>query len=464
MPSTFFGLEIGLRALRANQRGLDVVSQNIANASNPGYSRQTANLGAAEPYTRPSLRGETILGQLGTGVIVDSITRTRDLLGDGRLRAELATSGRLGAGRDNLSQVEAIFNDTGNTGLSNPLSEFWQSWQELSNAPGDVSVRTTVIDRANALTSAIGDGYRRLQQQRVDLDTQVRQAADQVNSIAAQIADLNGSIAQVKFAGQQPNDLADRRDVLLDQLAELTRVDVTNSPSGMVSVFVGNRPLVEGTTSQDMTTTVGPGGMARVTWQRDGADVTFASGTIRGLLDQRDSVIPQMQSTLDGLASGLISAVNAAHAAGFGLDDTGPNPPGRLFFTGTGAADIAVSSDVAADPRRIAAAGSAGATGDGSGALAIAGAITSSGIIDNYRAFAAELGTRSQSATRAADSQAALVAQLQQRREETSGVSLDEETVSLLKYRQAYEASSRVVTTMDQMLDTLINRTGVVGL
>jgi flagellar hook-associated protein 1 FlgK len=201
----------------------------------------------------------------------------------------------------------------------------------------------------------------------------------------------------------------------------------------------------------------------QVQWASDGAPAKVSGGRLGALLEQRDVVLPRLMADLDSLAADLIQTVNAVHSAGFGLDDGGPAAPGRAFFAGTGAADIAVDAAGAANPRNIAASSRPGVQGDGSQALVLAEALQDADISGRYRAYVGRLGWEVRRAGDAVEVQVALVGRLQQRREALSGVSLDEETVNLLKYQQAYAASARVATAVDQMLEVLINQMGVVG-
>lgn len=463
MPSAFFGLDVALRALRAQQKAVDVTSHNIANANTPGYSRQVASMTTTSPYTVPAMGRDPSAGQLGTGVVVASVSRARDSFVDYQLRNELSAQGQWEAARDSLKQVEAIFNEPSTSGLNTLLGRFWQSWQELANSPTDAAVRANLIEQANALATAITYNYQQMRQLQQDLDRQIGLTVEEINTIAARLATLNAQVAQVELTGQRANDLADQRDLLLDQLTKLTRVTTAVSPNGMVQVFLGNRLLVDGTTAHSLRVApVGPGSFYEVQWA-NGDPTSVSGGKLKGLLDQRDVALPQFMADLDGLAADLIDAVNGVHSAGFGLDDPGPASPGRSFFSGSGAADIAVAVEVATDPRKIAAAAQPNAPGDGSQALALAEALKTSGLDGKYQSLVAKLGVQVRAAAETVDNQNVLVRHLRRRREALSGVSLDEETVNMLKYQQAYEAAARVITAVDQMLDTLINRTGVVG-
>lgn len=470
MPGTFFGLESAVRSLRAQQTAVDVVNHNIANANTPGYSRQEAVMAAATPYTVPAVNRDPSAGQVGTGVEVTRIRRTRDSFVDYQLRNELATMGRWEAARDSFQQVESVLNEPSTSGINTLLSRFWQSWEELANAPSDGAVRASLVEQGKALATAIGYAYQQLGKFAQDADLQIRLTVDDVNSIADRLAALNAQVAQVELSGQQANDLTDERDLLLDQLSRQTKVAVAIAPNGMAQVFMGNRLLVDGSSARHLqAVTTMPYGLAEVQWASDGEPANVTGGSLRGLLDQRGDtaqttgVLPDLKAKLDGIASDLISAVNGQHVQGFGLDDAGSTPPGRLFFAGSGAADIAVAGDVADNPRNVAAASQAGAPGDSSNAIAIVRALSGSGVSAKYQALIAGLGVQTRTASETVDNQDVLVRHLQRRREALSGVSLDEETVNLLKYQQAYEASARVITAVDQMLDTLINQTGVVG-
>ncbi|HLH25571.1 MAG TPA: flagellar hook-associated protein FlgK [Chloroflexota bacterium] len=462
MTGSFFGLDLSLRALQAQQLALDVTGQNVANSNTAGYSRQTVNFATTAPYTLPGMNRAQIAGQVGTGVVVAGIDRARDLFADVQYRAEASVQSQAQAQSDALQQVQTVLNEPSSTGLSAMLSNFFGAWQDLANNPSDTATRAPLVQQAAALASGFNRAAQGLSTIQQNLNDHVKLDVDQVNSLSTQIAALNRQIVQVEVTGQRANDLRDRRDLLLDQVSQLAQIQSSESADGSVNVTLGGHTLVQGQSVDALTTTAtGPGGMLDVRFTSDNSLATLNSGELRGLMDARDTSIPNYLGQLNSIAANLIGAVNSLHAAGYGLD----GGTGRAFFAGTDAATIAVDPTVAANPNTVAAADAPNQAGNNNTALAIAQLqhTMSPSTGDSYNALIASLGVDARAAQGTLANQTALVQLLTQRRQTVSGVSLDEEATQMLRYQRAYEAAARLITTNDEMLDKLINGTGVVG-
>jgi flagellar hook-associated protein 1 len=461
MTSTFLGFETAVRALRTHQFALDVTNHNVANANTAGYSRQTAQLSVTPPYTVPGLGRPVQAGQLGTGVEVSGVQRSRDPFLDARYRIEVGTKGQASASYGALQQIEGVFNEPGDNGLSSEIGAFFNAWQDVSSDPSDTSARVVVVQKSVQLSAS----FRRVSQQLSDLRTQINdqvgQAAQQLNGMASQIATLNKQIVTNEFGGQQANDLRDQRDALLDQMAQLVQISTTTNADGSTNVLIGGRAMVQGFTVDSVVAQAGVGGMYQLQYASDNAAVALNGGTLKGLVDVRDQSIPGYQTKLDGIVGGFIIAVNGLHSNGYALDGS----TGRPFFTGTDASTIAVNPAILSDPRLLGAADAAGQAGNGAVSTAIAQLrrTMSPGPDSAFGQLVGQIGTDVRSAQTLRDSQAAVVDFIDNQRQSVSGVSLDEEAVDLLRHQRAYEAAARVMTTIDQMLDKLINETGIVG-
>jgi len=465
MRTTFFGFEIARRALQAHQQALEVTGHNIANANTDGYTRQQAVLGATEPFPMPAYNRPLITGQMGTGVRVEMISRMRDAFIDSQIREQNLTLGQWEAKESSLQQVEVIFNEPSEGGLGNLFSQFWGAWQDLSKYPESLVTRATVREEGVTLANAINHCWSQLEQIRSDLNESVKIKVEEINNIAEQIKDLNQLIVKIEISGDQANDLRDKRDLLLDQLSKIIEFSATETPQGTL-IYIHGKPLVRETDIVELTTAENPlnDGLVDVVWSDDLTSVEIANGELKGLLDSRDDGVPSYMSELDSLAGTFINEINTLHAAGFGLDGS----TGNDFFSGTGAEDIGV--DVVLDDLNAIAASQGGEAGDGSNALAIAqlkDALTMSGgtatFGDFYKSVVATLGVDCQEATRTAGNQKLLVEQFTNRKEAVSGVSIDEEVMNMLKLQRGYEAASRLLTIMDELIDRLINQTGLVG-
>ena len=433
--SSFSGLNVSLRALLAEQRSMDVTAHNIANVNTAGYTRQEATLGAALPLTLPSGALQNGSGaQLGQGVDVLAYRRMRDQFGDLQFRAQTMTQGQQETTARALDQAQSLLSEPGDNGLTAALGKFYSAWQDLADRPESSATRGAVIGRAQEVVTQLHQlaaGLTGVQSSAAAQTFQLTGSQGPVANAAAEIAQLNLAIRQAVGAGQQPNDLLDRRDVLIDGLSKLGQVSVTDLGNGSTRIGFGDAaaPLVDDTTvtwPQPLTSAAG-GQLGAL------AEIASPAGKVAGYL-----------SDLDAAASALASTVNAIHPT--------------AFFSGTTAATIAV----AATPSTVVA-GTGGAAGANDVALAI-GDLRSSAALGGYADVVRRMGADTAEAERRADTATTLAAAADERRQSVGGVSMDEEMTNVVKFQRGYQAASRAMSTMDEMLDQLISRTGRVGL
>lgn len=434
--SSFNGLQTSLRGLLAHQRMLDVASHNISNADTEGYTRQSVVTTAAPGIL---VQGASSLGGtnwLGQGVEVDSYRRLRDNYLDVSSRTQNMLLGQRSALADGLSRVDSALNEPSDTGLSAQLNKFFSSFQTLANNPSDSSARITVVAAAQALTTSFTDLDARLTTVQNDASANYTALttgpSNQVGEYAKQLVELNDAIGHAQAAGQQPNDMLDKRDVILDKLSQLAQVSISTNPNGKLSVTFGDAatPLVDGSAATSVAT-----------WPQA---LTNPGGQLGGLL-QVQTMTTAYRAQLDGVASSLATSVNAIHGA----------PP---FFTGSTAATIAVN--VTAGTLQ---AGS-GATPESNDLATAIAALRGGSVSTSYGTLVATIGSDASASAAQRDLSTSLVADVDSRRQAVSGVSLDEEMSNLIQFQRGYQASARTMTTFDAMLDTLINRTGTVGL
>ncbi|NOZ06876.1 MAG: flagellar hook-associated protein FlgK [Chloroflexi bacterium] len=465
MPSTFSGINIALRAVLTNQRAIDVISHNVANVNTPGYTRQEAVLVTSEPWTEPGLVHGSNPGQVGTGVQISQIRRYATSFFDQRIRGESQTLGRWQITRGALEQISVMFTEPSETGVAAALDQFWSAWQDLASNPESLAARETVIQDSKNLTTLFHTFHSQLANQQKDIDHQLSSYVQKVNESASELARLNTIIAKVESIGDHPNDLLDRRDMILDRLAEIVDIQYAIGENDATTVAIGGHSLVMG--SQSVKLQVGPdpanNNLSKLTWADDGSQASISDGEMAGVIHVRDSVIPDLQSKLDTLAQSLISAVNTVHNAGYALDGT---TTGLDFLQGTGANDIAVAFD---DPALIGAAGNASSIGDGNQALAIS-ALHEQTIVggqataaDSFRTLITSLGLDTQHAQTMVQNRSLLVDHLKQNKESQSGVSLDEEAVNLIRFQRGFQAAARAMNVVDEMLNQIVNTLGVVG-
>lgn len=488
MSGLFFGLNIGLKGLMAQQTGLQTTAHNIANANTEGYSRQRVNL-EASPGLSGLVNGS---GQLGSGVDVGSITRIRQQYLDTEVRAETSALECQTEIAEAMDLVQTVFMEPSDEGLNAQLAEFWNQWQELAADPSSTAVRTALKESSAALADTFQQISRQLTRIQAGLESQIDQEVQQVNSLASAIADLNKQIIKVKISGENPNDLMDQRDLLLDRLAALGNITVANSQdaggsyTGGVDVKLGSLTLIDAS------------GAAVISSADDLSSVTGGSlgglQTLAGDGSSNDSVQYYIDR-VNGLAFSIASTVNAIHAAGVDLNgdagedyfvftDAGGNPIdldsvdwSDPAASGLSAANMAINPDIDADVTRIAAAVAGGLTLEGNGgiALRISGLSDaamaydpSSGLLVGqeggnytiasfYHNMVTEVGSVVSRAERSANNLQALTDQIRAQRQSIMGVSLDEESARLIQYQHAYNACAKVISIIDKMLDTLIN-------
>jgi flagellar hook-associated protein 1 len=443
MPiSSFMGLQTSLRGLIAHQQAINTTGHNLANANTVGFSRQEALLAAMPALTVPANSATTGAGaQLGTGVDVLAIRRIRDSFLDIQYRAESMQLGNASTKSQSLEQAELAFAEPSDNGINELLGQFWNAWSQLSQAPeAGSAARTNVVRMASSLASAFQTVY-------AQLTTVATQATDEYNKItgpagdvdvwARELAQLNDTISHAVAVGQSPNDLMDRRDFLIDRLSELAQVSVRDLGTGALRVDFGGVTLVD------------PAAAGGYTWPQT---LTSPGGKLGALQDLGSATGPALtyRARLDAVVTDFVTRVNAIHAAPTGVNffDPAGTTADRISVVAT-AATIVTGSD-----------GTAGRNDVASAIAQLRG-----GTVDrNYSSLVAEVGSDVKSIRNSEKIQQALVDAIEDRRQSVQGVSPDEEMTNLIRFQRGYQASARTMTTLDEMLDTLINRTGKVGL
>ena len=246
MQSTFLGIELAKRSLNAQNQALNTIGHNLANASAEGYSRERVDLAATDPLYAPDLSREETPGQIGQGVSISRIERIKDDLLEGRIDAESGLEGYWGARDKYLLQLEQIHNEPSDSSVRTQMDKFWDSWQELSLRPSDTAAREAVLSRGENLAESMRDRFRRLTGFRSEVDGDVRGTVTQVNNLAKEIAAVDLEIRKSKAIGDEPNDLMDRRDVLVEKLGHLIPISVDQRGSDEFMVHVDGIVLVQG--------------------------------------------------------------------------------------------------------------------------------------------------------------------------------------------------------------------------
>jgi flagellar hook-associated protein 1 FlgK len=451
MASTFGGIQQAGSALNTARYGLDIVSQNIANADTPGYTRQAvqqasvdAAAGVPSIYTRPAGPG---------GVVVTGTARMTDVVLVARLRTEQARSGYADTTATQLGQVQATFAEPSDSGLSEQLNDFWNAWGAVANDPGSPAPRTVLLARAETVASTLNSMSGTL----ADVAQSSIQALGgdiaAANSAATQLATVNKQIAVGTATGSNVNSLLDQRDQLLSKLSTLVGGVASLNTNGSANVTVGGQALVSGNATTPLSVGAGPSYQVQV----GATAVTVSGGSVGAEVTALTTTYPAFQAQLDAVADSLVSQTNAAQTAGYDLSGAAGQP----MFSGSGATGISVSMT---NPAQIAASGQPGGNLDAGNALAASRLGTKPGGPDSsYRTMVAAIGSATALAQQQQTTQAGVTSSVADLATAVSGVNTDEEVSAMLTYQHAFEAASRVLTTVDSILDTLINHTGLVG-
>ncbi|MDI6638655.1 MAG: flagellar hook-associated protein FlgK [Bacillota bacterium] len=483
MRSTFLALETARRALVAHQRALEVIGHNIANAGTPGYVRREPILAATPGYVVETGAGFKRPGTVGTGVEIVRIKRVFDGFVESRIRQAGVTLGLWEGRNDALSQVEAVFGEPSDAGLADALSKFFAAWDELAKRPESIAVRTALVEEAKTLASYFNQVLRGLRELARDLDDGIATRVDEINSLAREIAAQNKEIVRITAIGNDPADLKDKRDVAIARLSRLINISAFETRDGSVVIQIGSRELVRGDSVNELRFESGtlPGELldlgvdeqeSCVVWANDGNSADISGGEVGGLLQVRNGDLAGYYKDIEALVTTLADKVNQLHQGGYGIDE--PPTTGIDFFTydagrRTLAVNPALDPDAGGDVAKVAAS-KTGEVGDGTVALAIAGlkdALTMGGGKVSFGGFyqqvIADIGTNARQAAHMVQVHEATLHQYTNNKDSISGVAIDEEMVNLMRYQRAYEAAARLTTAIDEMLDTLINGTGLVG-
>lgn len=561
MSGLFATLNTSKGAMYTQQQSINITSHNIANAGTPGYSRQHGVQQTARPQT------VTGAGQVGTGVVMNEIQRTRNIFLDFQIRKESSSKGMYDVREQYLTEIEAVFNEPSNTGLSKLLSEFFDGWQSLSTNPEKSDARTIVAEKAKTLANELNHSYKNLSKISENSKNEIQQSIFDINNIFDQLNSINEEIKTVTVAGNNPNDLMDRRDLLLDELSTkfgistknesynsmtltpdgLSNINLLNTdgntkisklgfvneiapvdnnapfPKNIKIIYYKNGDVTSDKNKVEVTVNMSKAeydelNKSRTLWtDKDGNIETTGgklkifspdTGSLGGVLSvykDIDGYIDQMNS----LAKAIAYSVNAIHKGGYTPEagktaiDFFVNKNDNLKIDEINAGNIQVNTDIISDPMKIQTGASAtsGKT-DGKRALAIAqlrdlamniqdvnsstkfndfvekhfedfnkvtgkfpdgkipvgkNLVTGMKIEGYYKNSINKLGIQSQEAQRIVKNQETLLEGLVTRRTSVSGVSMDEEMVNLVQFQHAYQANAKMISTVDELLDVVIN-------
>lgn len=516
MRSTFTGLSIAKSGLFASQRSLDIIGHNIANANTKGYTRQRLDQAAATPMNIPSGKG-----QMGLGVEMLKITQVRDELLDIQFRTQNTDLGFWEERFNSLSRVEAVFNEPNDNGIRKVMDKFYTSLHDLSKDPSNPTARAVALQNGVSLAQTFNDMNSQFEKMVMDLDSEVVATVREVNTYAQQIALINEEIYRVELSGQKANDLRDKRNLLIDDLSKLidiqvidvqepgtlnTRMNILVQGTALVRHNETNLiKLVEGqehnltkdgkdaNPPRDNLSTVR---VHNISWSTDAPiNQSILKGSLGGQLAQRDNIdgdvkgVPYYIRMINEFASEFANAFNEVHQGGQGLK----GETGLKLFAANGdggstelinARNIRINQDLIREPSKFGV-GLTSAVDDNKNVLrmielreqsltlqinytAASGKSNSDLSIgkpdDIMKSLIGVVGVDAQQSERIFENQITITQSIETFRMSVSGVHLDEEMSNMIRYQHAYNASARMITTVDEMIDVIINRMGRVGL
>jgi flagellar hook-associated protein 1 FlgK len=448
-------LDIAKTALSASQAELDTTSHNIANANTDGYTRQRVMAQAIQPI-------QTTYGYLGSGVDVKAVERVRDAFVDEQTRNLNSDLSKSTIYQQAMTQVESIFNETAGNGLSTQLTALFNAFQTLSQTPEDMGVRQTVMQTGVQVATSFNMLNSKLKNLQYQVGLQVSDEVRKINEQAATIAKLNSQILANATAFKDAPDLKDQMDSAIDQLSKMINVKVTVDANGITNISAGGTVLVAAGTAYALSVSHTSNGIT-VTPYDSNESLTLTSGELYGLLDVYNSKISQYSSRLDEIANALVQTLNSFHSTGYTLSIGGaPSETGKTFFQGNTAGSIQISPDILASLNNIAAS-SNGDPGSGDNASAIANVLNApvmsdgTSIIKAYEGLIGQVGLDSQNANSNMNMLQVAYNQMNTFRQSISGVSIDEELANMIQYQHSFEAAAKVVSTVDQMYQSIIN-------
>ena len=473
MLGLFGTLSMGARAMNAQRAGVEVAGQNLANVNNPAYARQRVAIASA-------LAIQSEMGPQGTGADAVAITQMRSAVLDDQLQSEASNRGLLQSVQLALQYAQAALGtqiDTTTTSaegstaaqgvggahsLSDSLSELFSAFQSWSTNPTSMAERQTLLMKASSLALQFNQLDTRLDDLSRSLNATIQSEVSVVNQLLTDIASLNQKITTAEAAaGASANDLRDTRQARLEELAKYVNLDLAPGNGSAINISIGGVTMVNSTQVTDTVEVYDAGGgqiLVRATTA--GTPLALTGGSIAGTIEARDGAIADLNNKINSLAALLITEVNNVHAAGVSLSGT----TGAAFFTGTNAADIGVNAALTNDPTLLQAAGGGGASGDNQTALALAqlaqtkyAALNNQTFNQSYGQTVAAFGQELSSVNTKLSDQQTVESMLLRQRDSIGGVSLDEEMTDLTRFQKAFAASARLITTVDEMLETVVN-------
>lgn len=331
MANAFSGIELGKRSIMAHSQQIQTAGHNISNADTEGYTRQRVQVKTFDPLYRPDLSRAETPGQIGQGTTIESVSRLRDELLDSRIVSQSNMESYWSTREKYFSMIEQVYNEPHEISVRTNMDKFWQSWQELSVHPESKAARQAVVTRGQSLANSVSQQFKSLSGIGTQINGDIQASVKQINDYASQIAGINGEIVRSKAMGDNPNDLMDRRDLLVEKLSALANIAVDTRDNDEFMVHIDGQILVQGSVNRSFTleTQTDGKGYDKVLWSDTGIEASVSGGQLGALLELRDVDLREQIQSLNSMAVNFAGLVNDVHRSGIGAN----NVSGLDFFT-----------------------------------------------------------------------------------------------------------------------------------
>jgi flagellar hook-associated protein 1 FlgK len=440
---------IAKSSLFAHQQALAITSANLANANNPAYSRQVALFGTLPPDHRASF-------SFGTGVAVQDVMRIRNNVTDIQIRANNQNYYDAEKKSVVLRQIESLFSEP-DYGLSNLMTKFFNSWDELALDPQSLELRTSVVQSAQMMAEKISTIHQGISQTRLDNRAEAKDITSRINGILKQLNTVNKQIYEGAAVGSSVNDLVDTRDAMLEELSQYVNINVSIDENQVANVSIGGVFAVDGLHYQQFEVDHNNDKLSLITTD-NGAKAQLSGGSLNALLKLHNNELPKQLATLDELAISLMENVNSIHSQGFSVTD--PPLTGIDFFTEYKNGKLEINEDILDDPYYIAISED-GMSGDNAIAIRLAElkndeVLNGKTLSDHYSDFITSIANDLNLQEQNVETYSLVLTQLQQTKLAYSGVSTDEEMMNVMKYQRSYDAAAKLITVADELMQTLL--------
>lgn len=442
--------DISSRSLAVYRRALEVTSHNIVNSANENYSRQRIML---ETETSNLTAGIV----WGNGVKIDTVQRMRDKLVDAHITSTNQKYSDSNRQSQLIGQIEDLFSEPSDLGVSNLMTTFFNSFNELAVTPNSLPLRTNVLNAANNLSAKVTSINQSLTSLKGDIRQEFQQKVNEVNSLLKQIHQINYEQFSNAYNGVPVNDLLDQRDALVDKLSNLVNINVVYDNTNSAVISIGGALAVDRMHSAEFVAEEANGKLNLKV--KDGTyPIVLTGGELNALSNVYSKKIPAYQDKLDSVINALVEAVNGEHSQGFTISD--PQETGLNFFEGYANGELIINGEIANDPNKIAISLD-GTEGNGEIALRIA-QLTDAKLMngntlqEGYASLINDIGNDGMLQNNYTSANQIVLDELDQLKASQSGVSVDEEMTNVLKFQRTYEASAKLITIADDMLKTIL--------